>query len=63
MHVTVHAEGTWSYEEEGVLEIAGRDAPFHHIDRKTLTRVGAPSPNPLARGRSAHGSLGIGSLR
>jgi hypothetical protein len=38
MHITVHAGGTWSYEEEGVLEIAGRDAPFHHIDRNTLTR-------------------------
>jgi len=68
MHVTVHDDGTWSYEEEGVLDIAGRDTLFHHIDRNTLTRVGDPSPNPLARGSarsvgSADGSLGIGSLR
>ena len=66
MHVTVHEDGTWSYEEEGVLDIAGRDTLFHHIDRNTLTRVGAPSPNPLARAGSAgsaDGSLGIGSLR
>jgi len=31
----VHDDGTWSYEEEGVLEIPGRDQPFHHIDRNT----------------------------
>jgi hypothetical protein len=45
-----------------VLQIPGRDAPFHHIDRNTLTKIGAPTPNPLARGISAAGSLGIGSL-
>jgi hypothetical protein len=49
MHVTVHDDGTWSYEEEGVLEIPGRDVQFRHIDRNTLTRVAAPTPNPLAR--------------
>ncbi len=48
MHVTVHDDGTWSYEEEGVLDIPGREEPFRHIDRNTLTRVALPSPNPLA---------------
>ena len=69
MHVTVHDDGTWSYEEEGVLDIPGRDAPFSHIDRNTLIRVGAPTPNPLARTVAPTtvapdpGSLGIGSLK
>jgi hypothetical protein len=50
MHVTVHTDGTWSYEEEGLLDIPGRDGPFSHIDRNTLVRVGPPTPNPLAGG-------------
>jgi hypothetical protein len=48
MHVTVHADGTWSYEEEGVLVIPGRGEPFPHTDRNTLVRVAPPTPNPLA---------------
>ena len=64
MHVTVHPDGTWSYEEEGVLDIPDRDEPFSHIDRNTLTRVGPPTPNPLAQAaRRSDGSLGIGNLR
>ncbi|MGA8724313.1 MAG: heme-binding beta-barrel domain-containing protein [Acidimicrobiales bacterium] len=70
IHVTVHDDRTWSYEEEGVLEIPDRDEPFSHIDRNTLTRVAPPTLNPLAtealplaaRGPGA-GSLGIGSPR
>jgi hypothetical protein len=65
MHVWVNGDGTWSYEEEGIMQIPGRDTPFHHIDRNTLTRVAPPTPNPLARaaGAVSDGSLGIGSLR
>ena len=66
MSVTVHPDGTWSYEEEGVLDIPDRDEPFSHIDRNTLTRVADPTPNPLAQeaaGRSTGTSLGIGNLR
>lgn len=47
MHVTVHPDGTWSYEEEGMLVIPGQDEPFPHIDRNTLTRIAPPTPNPL----------------
>jgi hypothetical protein len=47
--VTVHDDGTWGYEEDTVLQILGRDEPFHHVDRNTLSRVEAPTPNPLAR--------------
>ena len=63
VHVTVNDDGTWSYEEEGVMDIPDQAEPFHHTDRNTLTRVGAPSLNPLARLAGGDGSLGIGSLR
>jgi hypothetical protein len=68
IHITI-GEGTWSYEEEGVLQIPGREQPFSHIDRNTLTKIGSPQLNPRARQarRTANGdgdgSLGIGSLR
>jgi hypothetical protein len=63
MHVTVHDDGTWSYEEEGILSIPDRVEPFSHIDRNTLTRTGPPTPNPLAQAAVLDGSLGIGTLR
>jgi hypothetical protein len=70
IHVTINGDGTWSYEEEGVLEIPGKDEPFSHIDRNTLTKIGQPELNPLAKAaRHTPGadpddsSLGIGSLR
>ena len=70
IHVTVLDEETWSYEEEGVLEIPGRDQPFSHSDHNTLTRIGLSDLNPLAYAAAASrlpveadGSLGIGSLR
>ena len=47
--VSVNADGTWSYEEDTVLQIQGRDEPFHHTDRNTLSKIGEPTPNPLAR--------------
>jgi hypothetical protein len=53
IHVTLNPDGTWSYEEEGMLRIPGRDELFSHIDRNTLTRVAEPEPNPLARAADA----------
>ncbi len=47
--VTINPDDTWSYEEDTVLLIKGRDEPFHHTDKNTLTRVAGPTPNPLAR--------------
>ncbi len=49
MHVTVNADGTWSYEEESRLQIPGEAAVFPHVDRNTLTRIAPPTPNPLAQ--------------
>lgn len=46
--VTFHGDGTWSYDQDTVLQIEGQAQPFHHTDRNTLTKVGEPSLNPLA---------------
>jgi hypothetical protein len=46
--VTVHPDGTWSYEEDTVLMVKGQAEPFHHTDRNTLSKVAEPTPNPLA---------------
>ena len=46
--VTINPDDTWSYDEDTVLMIRGRDEPFHHTDRNTLTKIGEPTPNPLA---------------
>ena len=53
IHVVVNADGTWSYDQETVLEIPGRSDPFRHVDRNTLSRVEAPTPNPLAAGEGS----------
>jgi hypothetical protein len=47
--VSVHPDGTWTYDEDTVLMIKGQSEPFHHTDRDTLTRIAPPTPNPLAR--------------
>jgi hypothetical protein len=67
IRVTAHADGTWSYEEDTVMQLPDRAEPFHHIDRNTLTRVAEPTPNPLIAAASVPATtgtgLGIGSLR
>ena len=50
IRVTLLADGTWSYDEDTVMLVKGLKDPFHHTDRNTLTKVGEPEPNPLARG-------------
>jgi hypothetical protein len=47
--VTINPDGTWSYDEDTVLQVEGRAEPFHHTDVHTLTKVAEPTPNPLAR--------------
>jgi hypothetical protein len=49
IRVSINAEGTWTYEEDTVLQILGQVQPFHHTDRNTLTKISEPMPNPLAR--------------
>ena len=48
MRVSVHADGTWSYEEHTQMVVPGRDGLVDHVDRNTLRRIGDPTPNPVA---------------
>ena len=48
--VTINLDGTWAYDEDTVLVVRGQSEPFHHTDRSILTKIGEPTPNPLARG-------------
>jgi hypothetical protein len=49
MRVTVHDDGTWSYEEHTMMRLPDRDELVDHVDRNRLRRTGEPTPNPLAR--------------
>jgi hypothetical protein len=51
--VTIHDNGTWSYELQTTLMIPGQAEPFLHTDRNTLTRIGEPTPNPTAQAKPA----------
>jgi hypothetical protein len=51
--VSIHGDGTWSYEQDTVLVIPGQAEPFHHTDRNTLRKIGEPTPNPTARAAAA----------
>jgi hypothetical protein len=44
--ITLGDDGTLTYEQDTVLQIAGRPDPFHHVDRNVLRRVAPPRPNP-----------------
>ncbi|HWW43850.1 MAG TPA: heme-binding beta-barrel domain-containing protein [Acidimicrobiia bacterium] len=52
IRVSVHGDGTWSYEEHAALRIPDRDGLIDHVDRNTLTRIAEPTPNPLAAAAS-----------
>ena len=47
--ITINPDGTWSYFEDTILMVRGQAEPFHHSDTNTLTRIAAPTPNPMAR--------------
>jgi hypothetical protein len=49
IRVSFHADGSWGYEEDTVLQIQGQSEPFHHTDKNLLFKVAEPTPNPLAR--------------
>jgi len=53
--VSIHADGTWSYEQDTVLIIPGQAEPFHHTDRNTLRKIGEPTPNPTAQAAKLRG--------
>jgi hypothetical protein len=51
--ITVNDDGTITYEQDTVLQIAGRPGPFHHTDKNTLRKVAAPAQNPAALAQRA----------
>jgi hypothetical protein len=46
--ITANDDGTLGYEQDTVLQVAGRPEPFHHVDKNLLRRIAAPQPNPAA---------------
>ena len=46
--VDLHADGTWSYEQDTLLTIPGQPEPFHHTDGNRLRKIAEPTPNPTA---------------
>jgi hypothetical protein len=48
IRVAMHADGTWSYEQDTLLIIPGRSEPFHHADQNRLRKIAEPTPNPIA---------------
>jgi hypothetical protein len=46
--VDIHADGTWSYEQDTLLIIPGQPEAFHHTDRNRLRKIAEPTPNPMA---------------
>jgi hypothetical protein len=50
MHVVVHGDDTWSYEQHTEMHVPQRVGLVDHVDRNTLKRIGSPTPNPLAAG-------------
>jgi hypothetical protein len=47
--VDFHDDGTWSYVSDTTLVVKGREEPFLHRDRNTLTKIAEPDLNPWAR--------------
>lgn len=43
-------DGGLAYMQTTTLQVHGQDEPFAHTDANRLTRVGEPTPNPLAAG-------------
>lgn len=49
IQVSIHENGTWSYEQDTVMKIKDQAELFHHVDNNTLHKIGDATPNPLAR--------------
>lgn len=47
--VTINSDGSWTYDEDTIMSVHGKDEPFHHTDTHTLRKIGEPTPNPLAQ--------------
>jgi hypothetical protein len=48
IRVSFQDDGSWSYEEDSVLQIQGQPEAFHHTDRNRLYKIAEAEANPLA---------------
>lgn len=55
--VQINTDGTWAYDEDTTLVVCGRSEPFQHTDHAVLTKIGEPTPNPLALAASTGATL------
>lgn len=51
--ISIHDDGTWSYQQDTVLIIPNQAEPFQHTDRNRLRKIAEPTPNPTARAATA----------
>jgi hypothetical protein len=49
IEVDFHDDGSWSYVQDTMLMVRGRDALFEHRDRNSLHKVAEPDLNPWAK--------------
>jgi len=49
IEVEFHDDGSWSYVQDTMLMVRGRDTLFEHRDRNRLSKVAEPDFNPWAR--------------
>lgn len=59
--VTIHDDGSWSYEQTTLLDVRGKPEPFAHTDRNTLRKIGEPTPNPTAQAALAEAAGSVAS--
>ena len=52
IEVEFHDDGSWSYVQDTMLMVRGRDTPFEHRDRNRLSKVAEPDPNPALQAAS-----------
>lgn len=43
IRVDIHADGTWSHEQDTLLIIPGQTEPVHHTDRNRLRKIAEPT--------------------
>ena len=49
IEVEFHDDGSWSYVQDTMLMVRGRDTLFEHRDRNRLSKIAEPEPNPWAK--------------
>ena len=61
IEIEFHDDGSWSYVQDTMLMVRGRDTLFGHRDRNRLSKVAEPDLNPWAKIVAASGNPHAGS--